>query len=63
MEGAIYYYYEAPITRNDWLVKQKRAFGAPPISSRWCMASAIAIVMPRNGPQWETETLSRPWKA
>ncbi|RYG88347.1 MAG: ABC transporter permease [Alphaproteobacteria bacterium] len=61
MEGAIYYYYEAPDNAvNDWLVKEHMArFGAPPdFFTAGGMASAMAIVKAlETAPDWETETL------
>lgn len=61
MEGAIYYYYEAPDNAvNDWLVKEHMArFGTPPdFFTAGGMASAMAIVKAlETAPDWETETL------
>ena len=61
MEGAIYYYYEAPDNEvNDWLVEQHMSrFGTPPdFFTAGGMASAMAIVKAlETAPDWETETL------
>ena len=61
MEGAIYYYYEAPDNAvNDWLVEEHMArFGTPPdFFTAGGMASAMAIVKAlETAPNWETETL------
>ncbi len=61
MEGAIYYYYEAPDNEvNDWLVEQHMTrFGTPPdFFTAGGMASAMAIVKAlETAPDWETETL------
>lgn len=61
MEGAIYYYYEAPQNDvNDWLVKQHmERFGAPPdFFTAGGMTAAIAIVTALEAaPDWGTETL------
>ncbi|MEQ9637097.1 MAG: substrate-binding domain-containing protein [Devosia marina] len=61
MEGAIYYYYEAPDNEvNDWLVEEHMArFGTPPdFFTAGGMASAMAIVKAlETAPDWETETL------
>ena len=61
MEGAIYYYYEAPDNAvNDWLVEEHMArFGTPPdFFTAGGMASAMAIVKAlETAPDWDTETL------
>ncbi len=61
MEGAIYYYYEAPDNEvNDWLVEEHmKRFGTPPdFFTAGGMASAMAIVKAlETAPDWETETL------
>ena len=61
MEGAIYYYYEAPDNEvNHWLVEQHMSrFGTPPdFFTAGGMASAMAIVKAlETAPDWETETL------
>jgi branched-chain amino acid transport system substrate-binding protein len=61
MEGAIYYYYEAPDNEvNDWLVEQHmERFGTPPdFFTAGGMASAMAIVKAlETAADWETETL------
>jgi len=61
MEGAIYYYYEAPDNEvNDWLVEEHMArFGTPPdFFTAGGMASAMAVVKAlETAPDWETETL------
>ncbi|WP_297112139.1 substrate-binding domain-containing protein [uncultured Devosia sp.] len=61
MEGAIYYYYDAPDNEvNDWLVEEHMArFGTPPdFFTAGGMASAMAIVKAlETAPDWETETL------
>jgi branched-chain amino acid transport system substrate-binding protein len=61
MEGAIYYYYEAPDNEvNDWLVEEHmERFGTPPdFFTAGGMASAIAVVKAlETAPDWETETL------
>jgi branched-chain amino acid transport system substrate-binding protein len=61
MEGAIYYYYEAPDNEvNDWLVNEHMArFGTPPdFFTAGGMASAMAVVKAlETAPDWETETL------
>lgn len=61
MEGAIYYYYEAPDNPvNDWLVEQHmERFGTPPdFFTAGGMASAMAVVKAlETAPDWETETL------
>ncbi|WP_375599779.1 substrate-binding domain-containing protein [Devosia sp. Naph2] len=61
MEGAIYYYYEAPDNEvNDWLVEEHMArFGTPPdFFTAGGMASAMAVVKAlETAPEWETETL------
>ncbi len=61
MEGAIYYYYEAPKNAvNDWLVKEhQERFGSPPdFFTAGGMAAAIAVVTAlENAESWDTETL------
>lgn len=61
MEGAIYYYYEAPDNEvNDWLVEEHmERFGTPPdFFTAGGMASAMAVVKAlETAPDWETETL------
>ncbi|MBU1336457.1 MAG: substrate-binding domain-containing protein [Alphaproteobacteria bacterium] len=61
MEGAIYYYYEAPDNEvNDWLVEEHtKRFGTPPdFFTAGGMASAMAVVKAlETAPDWETETL------
>jgi branched-chain amino acid transport system substrate-binding protein len=61
MEGAIYYYYEAPKNEvNDWLVaKHQEKFGSPPdFFTAGGMAAALAIVKAlETAADWETETL------
>lgn len=61
MEGAIYYYYEAPKNEiNDWLVeKHQEKFGSPPdFFTAGGMAAALAIVKAlETADDWETETL------
>ena len=61
MEGAIYYYYEAPDNPvNDWLVEQhQERFGSPPdFFTAGGMASAMAIVAAlENADEWDTESL------
>lgn len=61
MEGAIYYYYEAPKNPvNDWFVAQhQERFGSPPdFFTAGGMASAMAIVAAlEKAEDWDTETL------
>lgn len=61
MEGAIYYYYEAPKNAvNDWLVAehQKRYDAPPDFFTAGGMAAALAIVKAlETAPDWETESL------
>ena len=61
MEGAIYYYYEAPKNEiNDWLVKEhQKRFNAPPdFFTAGGFAAAMAIVKALNtADDWDTETL------
>jgi len=61
MEGAIYYYYEAPKNPiNDWLVEEhKKRFDAPPdFFTAGGMAAALAIVKAlETADDWDTETL------
>ena len=61
MEGAIYYYYEAPDNPvNDWLVEQhQERYGSPPdFFTAGGMASAMAIVTAlEKAEEWDTETL------
>ncbi len=61
MEGAIYYYYEAPKNEvNDWLVaKHQEKFGSPPdFFTAGGMAAALAIVTAlEKADDWDTETL------
>ncbi len=61
MEGAIYYYYEAPSNEiNDWLVAehQKRYDSPPDFFTAGGMAAALAIVAAlESADDWETETL------
>lgn len=61
MEGAIYYYYEAPDNPvNDWLVEQHfERFDTPPdFFTAGGMASAMAIVAGLEAAEsWDTETL------
>jgi len=61
MEGAIYYYYEAPKNEiNDWLVeKHQEKYGSPPdFFTAGGMAAAFAIVKAlETADDWETETL------
>jgi branched-chain amino acid transport system substrate-binding protein len=61
MEGAIYYYYEAPKNPvNDWLVAEhQKRFNAPPdffTAGGFAAAMAIAKAL-ETAPDWETETL------
>jgi branched-chain amino acid transport system substrate-binding protein len=61
MEGAIYYYYEAPKNEvNDWLVKthQERFDGPPDFFTAGGMAAAMAVVKAlETAEEWETEAL------
>ncbi len=61
MEGAIYYYYEAPKNEiNDWLVKthQERFDGPPDFFTAGGMAAALAVVQAlETADDWDTETL------
>ncbi|SHJ13049.1 amino acid/amide ABC transporter substrate-binding protein, HAAT family [Shimia gijangensis] len=61
MEGAIYYYYEAPKNEvNDWLVKthQERFDGPPDFFTAGGMAAAMAVVKALNtAEELETEAL------
>jgi branched-chain amino acid transport system substrate-binding protein len=61
MEGAIYYYYEAPNNPvNDWLVAehQKRFNSPPDFFTAGGMASALAIAKAlETAEAWDTETL------
>ncbi|HMQ57425.1 MAG TPA: substrate-binding domain-containing protein [Rhizobiaceae bacterium] len=61
MEGAIYYYYEAPKNPiNDWLVTehQKRYDSPPDFFTAGGMAAALAIAKAlETAGDWETETL------
>jgi branched-chain amino acid transport system substrate-binding protein len=61
MEGAIYYYYEAPENEiNDWLVEEHlKRFNSPPdFFTAGGMASALAIVQAlETAETWDTETL------
>jgi branched-chain amino acid transport system substrate-binding protein len=61
MEGAIYYYYEAPKNEiNDWLVKEHQdRFGSPPdFFTAGGMAAALAVAKAlETAEDWETETL------
>ena len=61
MEGAMYYYYEAPKNPvNDWLVEQhQERYGTPPdFFTAGGMASAMAIVTAlEKAEEWDTETL------
>ncbi|MCV0395133.1 MAG: substrate-binding domain-containing protein [Rhizobiaceae bacterium] len=61
MEGAIYYYYEAPDNEiNDWLVEEHmKRFDTPPdFFTAGGMASALAIVKAlETAEEWDTETL------
>jgi branched-chain amino acid transport system substrate-binding protein len=61
MEGAIYYYYEAPKNEvNDWLVAEhQKRFNAPPdffTAGGFAAAMAIAKAL-ETASDWETETL------
>ncbi|MBE0691752.1 MAG: substrate-binding domain-containing protein [Aquamicrobium sp.] len=61
MEGAMYYYYEAPDNPvNDWLVAEHtKRFNAPPdFFTAGGMASAMAIVAAlEKAEEWDTESL------
>lgn len=61
MEGAMYYYYEAPENPvNDWLVAEhQKRFNAPPdFFTAGGMASAMAIVAAlEKADEWDTESL------
>ncbi len=61
MEGAIYYYYEAPNNEvNDWLVAthQERFDGPPDFFTAGGMAAALAVVKAlETADEWETEAL------
>lgn len=61
MEGAIYYYYEAPKNEiNDWLVAehQKRFNSPPDFFTAGGMVAALAIAKAlETAEQWDTETL------
>jgi len=61
MEGAMYYYYEAPKNEiNDWLVAEhmKRYDSPPDFFTAGGMAAALAIVKAlETAENWETETL------
>lgn len=61
MEGAIYYYYEAPDNPvNDWLVEEHtERFGTPPdFFTAGGMAAAMAIVTAlEQAEAWDTESL------
>ncbi len=61
MEGAMYYYYEAPKNPvNDWLVAEhQKRFNAPPdFFTAGGMASAMAIVAAlEKADEWDTESL------
>ncbi len=61
MEGAMYYYYEAPKNPvNDWLVKthQERFDGPPDFFTAGGMAAALAVVKVLNTAEnYETDTL------
>lgn len=61
MEGAMYYYYEAPNNPvNDWLVEEHfKRFNTPPdFFTAGGMASAMAIVKAlETAETWDTETL------
>lgn len=61
MEGAMYYYYEAPKNEiNDWLVAehQKRFNSPPDFFTAGGMAAALAIVKAlETAENWDTETL------
>jgi branched-chain amino acid transport system substrate-binding protein len=61
MEGAIYYYYEAPKNPvNDWLVAEhQKRFNTPPdFFTAGGMAAGMAVATAlQNAADWETETL------
>jgi branched-chain amino acid transport system substrate-binding protein len=61
MEGAMYYYYEAPKNPvNDWLVAEHmKRFNTPPdFFTAGGMSAALAIAKAlETAPDWETETL------
>jgi branched-chain amino acid transport system substrate-binding protein len=61
MEGAMYYYYEAPDNQiNDWLVEEhQKRFNTPPdFFTAGGMAAALAIVKAlETADDWDTETL------
>jgi branched-chain amino acid transport system substrate-binding protein len=61
MEGAMYYYYEAPKNPvNDWLVAEHmKRFNAPPdFFTAGGMAAALAVTKAlETAPDWDTETL------
>lgn len=61
MEGAIYYYYEAPKNEiNDWLVSthQDRFDGPPDFFTAGGMAAALAVVKAlETADEWETDAL------
>ncbi len=61
MEGAMYYYYEAPKNEiNDWLVAEhmKRHDSPPDFFTAGGMAAALAIVKAlETADDWDTETL------
>ena len=61
MEGAIYYYYEAPKNEiNDWLVAEhQKRFDAPPdFFTAGGMAAALAVAKAlETADNWDTETL------
>lgn len=61
MEGAMYYYYEAPKNEiNDWLVAEhmKRYDSPPDFFTAGGMAAALAIVKAlETAENWDTETL------
>lgn len=61
MEGAIYYYYEAPKNAiNDWLVTehQKRYDAPPDFFTAGGMSAALAVAAAlEKADEWETETL------
>jgi branched-chain amino acid transport system substrate-binding protein len=61
MEGAIYYYYEAPKNPvNDWLVAEhQKRFNSPPdffTAGGFAAAMAVATAL-ENAENWDTETL------
>lgn len=61
MEGAMYYYYEAPKNPvNDWLVAEHmKRFNTPPdFFTAGGMSAALAVAKAlETAPDWETETL------